>query len=122
MLRGDLHVEMADVLVENGRITAIEPPGVINPNAFTIKDASDRLLIPGLVNGHTHGHGALGKGLVEDRAPLEVFLSASGAINGNRSVDDKRLTTTLTAAELIRKGCTACYDLFVEIPSRELLD
>ena len=117
VLRGDLHVQTADVLVEDGRITAIEPPGTIDRNASVTIDASDRLLIPGLVNGHTHGHGALGKGLVEDRAPLEVFLSASGAISGNRSVDDKRLTTTLTAAELIRKGCTACYDLFVEIPS-----
>ena len=57
-----------------------------------VVDASDRLLIPGLVNGHTHGHGALGKGLVGDRVPLEVFLSASGATNGNRSVEDKRLT------------------------------
>jgi 5-methylthioadenosine/S-adenosylhomocysteine deaminase len=54
---------------------------------------------------------------VQDRAPLEVFLSASGAISGNRSLEDKRLTTLLTAAELLRKGCTACYDLIVEIPS-----
>ena len=82
-----------------------------------VVDASDRLLVPGLVNGHTHGHGALGKGLVGDRVPLEVFLSASGATNGNRSVEDKRLSTQLTAVELIRKGCTACYDLFVEIPA-----
>ena len=117
MLRGDLHVETADILVEGGRITAIEPPGTLERSAFAVVDARDRLLIPGLVNGHTHGHGALGKGLVEDRAPLEVFLTASGAISSNRSVEDKRLTTTLTAAELIRKGCTACYDLFVEIPS-----
>ena len=124
-MRGDLRTcEAADLLIQNGRILAIENPGVIPPENTCVVDASDRLLIPGLVNGHTHGHGALGKGLVGDRVPLEVFLTASGATNGNRSIEDKRLTTQLTAVELIRKGCTACYDLFVEIPapSREGLE
>ena len=125
VLRGDLRTAaIADVLVEQGTIAAIEAPGVIDPNAHRTIDASDRLLIPGLVNAHTHGHGALGKGLVEDRAPLEVFLCASGAMSASRTVADKRLTATLSAVELIRKGCTACYDLFVEIPaaSREGLE
>jgi cytosine/adenosine deaminase-related metal-dependent hydrolase len=116
--------EPTDVLVANGRIVAVEPPGVIEAADRRVIDATDRLLIPGLVNGHTHGHGALGKGLVEDRAPLEVFLSASGTISASRTIADKRLTAQLTAVELIRKGCTACYDLFVEIPapSREGLE
>jgi guanine deaminase len=125
VLRGDLRTcDTADVLVQDGNIVAIERPGVIDPAHHRVIDASQRLLIPGLVNGHTHGHGALAKGLVEDRVPLEVFLSASGAVNASRSVADKRLTATLSAVELIRKGCTACYDLFVEIPapSREGLE
>jgi guanine deaminase len=114
----------ADVLVADGKIAAIEPPGVIDPSGRKSIDATDRILIPGLVNAHTHGHGALGKGLVGDRVPLEVFLSASGAMNASRTIADKRLTAQLTAVELIRKGCTACYDLFVEIPapSREGLE
>ena len=125
VLRGDLRTcDAADVLVRDGVIAAIEAPGTIDPAHHVAVDATDRLLIPGLVNGHTHGHGALGKGLVDDRVPLEVFLSASGAISANRSVADKRLTALLCAVELIRKGCTACYDLFVEIPapSREGLE
>ena len=125
VLRGNLQsCERADMLVEDGMIAAIEPSGRIDPAHHRVVDASDRLLMPGLVNGHTHGHGALAKGLVEDRVPLEVFLSASGAIGGSRTIADKRLTATLSAVELIRKGCTACYDLFVEIPapSREGLE
>ena len=125
VLRGDLRAcDVRDVLVRDGMIVAIEPPGAIDPASHREIDASDRLLIPGLVNGHTHGHGALGKGLVEDRVPLEVFLSASGAISASRTIADKRLTAMLSAVELIRKGCTACYDLFVEIPaaSREGLE
>jgi guanine deaminase len=122
VLRADLKTcRPADVLIEHGIIRAIEPPGQITLENLERIEASDRLLVPGLVNGHTHGHGGLGKGAVADRVPLEVFLSASGAINGNRTVEDKRLSATLTAVELVRKGCTAAYDLFVEypVPSRE---
>jgi len=125
VLRTDLKTcDPADVLVEDGFIIAIEPPGRITREDVDRIDASDRLLVPGLVNGHTHGHGALGKGAVGDRVPLEVFLSASGAINGSRTIEDKRLSATLTAVELVRKGCTAAYDLFVEypVPSREGID
>jgi 5-methylthioadenosine/S-adenosylhomocysteine deaminase len=125
VLRGDLKSwGAADLLVESGVIRAIEPFGSITREDVEIVDAQDRLLVPGLVNGHTHAHGGLGKGSVADRVPLEVFLSASGAINGSRTIEDKRLSATLTAVELVRKGCTAVYDLFVEYPtpSREGLD
>jgi 5-methylthioadenosine/S-adenosylhomocysteine deaminase len=61
VLRGDLRTcDVADMLVQDGAIAAIEPPGVIDPSLHRVLDASERLLIPGLVNGHTHGHGALG--------------------------------------------------------------
>lgn len=108
--------DAADVLIEGGSIRAIEPAGRITREDVTRIDGADKLLVPGLINGHTHGHGGLGKGLVEDRVPLEVFLSASGAINGSRSIADKYLSTQLTAIELVRKGCTAAYDLTVEYP------
>jgi guanine deaminase len=76
------------------------------------------------VNGHSHSHGGLGKGAVGDRVSLEVFLAGSGAINGSRTREDKWLSAALTAVELVRKGCTAVYDLFVEypVPSREGMD
>lgn len=125
VLRADLVTcDPADVLIEHGFIRAIEPVGRITRGDVETIEAADRLLAPGLVNGHTHAHGGLGKGAVGDRVPLEVFLSASGAINGSRTVEDKRLSATLTAVELVRKGCTAAYDLFVEYPapSREGLD
>lgn len=109
--------EIADILVDRGTIQAIEKPGTINAEGAHAKvDATDRLLVPGLVNGHTHSHGGLGKGSVGDRVSLEVFLAGSGAINGSRSVNDKWLSAALTAVELVRKGCTAAYDLFVEYP------
>lgn len=112
---------LADILVAKNVIKAIEPPGSITSEAFKQIDATDKLLVPGMVNGHTHSHGALGKGAVGDRVSLEVFLAGSGALNGSRTYDDKWLSAALTAVELVRKGCTAAYDLFVEypVPSKE---
>src|SRR5476651_2260088 len=107
VLRGNLDVQRADVLLNDGVITAIEPPNVITDENFERVEAADQLLVPGLVNAHTHSHGALGKGLVLDRVPLEVFLSGASAINGHRGLEDKRLSATLSAVELVRKGCTA---------------
>ena len=72
--------------------------------------------MPGLVNGHTHAHGALGKGMVGDRWPLELLLNANGAINAARTLEDKYLSAQLSGAEMISKGCTSAFDLAVEIP------
>jgi len=61
-----------------------------------------------LVNGHVHGHGTLAKGLVGDRWPLELFLTAMPGMTGNRTLEDKYLNGLLAAVEMIRKGCTVC--------------
>ncbi len=106
--------EAVSLLVEDGVITAlIDGEG---PDDLDVIDASNRIIIPGLVNGHTHSHGALGRGGVAESATLEPFLAGASALNGQRNVDDLRLSAQLSAAEMIRKGCTACFDLCAELP------
>jgi cytosine/adenosine deaminase-related metal-dependent hydrolase len=121
---GALSAEPLDLLIEDGRIREIGAPGMPAPADAEHIDATDRLIIPGLVNSHTHAHGGLSKGAVSDRLPLEVFLTDSGALNGSRTLEDKYLSAQLSAAEMVRKGCTAAYDLFVEypVPSTEGVD
>jgi len=112
--------QRADILIEEGRVQAVLPAdqgssgGGVDA-AVPRLDASDRLVIPGLVNGHTHAHGALGRGAVEDVA-LEGFLAASPSINGGRGIDDLALSATLGAAELLRRGCTALFDMPAQMP------
>jgi cytosine/adenosine deaminase-related metal-dependent hydrolase len=107
----------ADVLVDGAVIREIGPPGLAAPDGAVTLDARDRLLIPGLVNAHTHAHGALVRGLAGDRVPLELLLNQAGVLNGQRTVEDKHLSAQLSAIEMVRKGCTACYDMFVELPA-----
>lgn len=110
----------ADILIEGGVIRAIGRPGLEAPGDAHRIDARDRLIIPGLINAHTHAHGALVRGLAGDRVPLELLLNQAGALNANRTVEDKYLSAQLSAIEMVRKGCTACYDMFVEFPAPTL--
>lgn len=107
-----------DLLVEDGAIQAVEAPGSFDrlEDAQRI-DCADRLLIPGLVNGHTHAHGGLGRGAVPDRLPLEGFIASIGALNGQRGLDHVRLSAELTAVELLHRGCTATFDMAAEFPA-----
>jgi guanine deaminase len=52
---------------------------------------------------------------------LELLLSAAPMLTGHRQLADFHLSAQLGAIEMMLKGCTACYDLFVEwpIPTRE---
>jgi 5-methylthioadenosine/S-adenosylhomocysteine deaminase len=107
---------LLDILIEDGRIVTLEHPGFsVSEHAEPIS-ADDRLLIPGLVNAHTHSHGALNRGAVEDRVSLEMFLTGPGASARSRGLEDKYFSAALSAAEMIRKGCTACFDLTAEFP------
>jgi 5-methylthioadenosine/S-adenosylhomocysteine deaminase len=106
----------ADILIEGDRILSIGHAGMAAPPDARVVDASDRAMMPGFVNGHVHGHGTLAKGLVGDRWPLELFLNAMPGMTGHRTLEDKYLNGLLAAVEMIRKGCTTCYDLFFEFP------
>src|SRR5262252_4986868 len=107
--------EAADVLIDNDTIREIGAPGCAAPPQAVEVSAHRRLLHPGLVTAHTHGHGNLAKGM-GDRWALELLLAAAPWITGNRSAEDKYLSTQLGAVEMVIKGCTACYDLSFEWP------
>ena len=91
----------ADILIEGDTIIEIGPPGLPAPAQAHVIDANHRAIIPGLVNGHVHGHGTLAKGLVEDRWPLELFLNALPGLTGGRTLEDKYLNGLIAAVEMI---------------------
>ncbi len=119
----DRAVRDVDILVRGEVIAEVGPRGLPAPADARVVDATDMLLIPGLVNAHTHGHGGLTRGL-GDRWSLELLLNAGPWLNGARSAEERYLSTLLGAVEMVQKGTTACYDLTLELPlpSREGLE
>jgi guanine deaminase len=115
--------EPADILLRGDTIAEIGPPGLAAPGHATTVDASDRLLMPGLVNGHTHGNSSFGKGM-GDRWTLELLLNAHPLTGAGFTTEDKYLAAKLSACEMALLGCTACIDMFAEfpLPSRDGLE
>ncbi len=107
--------DLTDILVVDGVIKEVGAPGLAAPEDAEAFDAAGMLMHPGLINGHTHGHGGLAKGM-GDRWTLELLLTAGPWISGSRQDEDKYLSTFIGAAEMLLKGCTACYDLTYEFP------
>src|SRR5947209_1121158 len=120
---GGNRAEPVDILILGDTITEVGAPGLAAPADAIAIDATSRLMHPGLINAHMHGHGNLAKGM-GDRWTLELLLAAGPWISGGRTLEDKYLTTYVGAIEMLLKGCTACYDLTVEfpLPSPEGLD
>ncbi len=107
--------EPLDIVVDGDLIADLVPPAsASDPNLERIA-ATDRLIIPGLVNGHNHAQTNLSKGIF-DRYTLELYLNAVPWASGRRTLEDKYLSAVIGAAEMVRKGCTAAYDLFAEFP------
>lgn len=110
----------ADLLVEADRIAAVEPS--LPPRAeVEVVDATGLVVIPGLVNAHTHGHNLLLRGLA-GRWTLEDLLNHGPALNARRTPDDHYVSAALSAVEMLRSGCTTAYELFTTVPAPTVED
>jgi guanine deaminase len=104
-----------DVLLEDDRIAAVAPSLAAAPGTEVL-DAGGQLVIPGLINAHTHGRENLLKGLVDNR-PLELWLHQLAAFSDQRTPREQYVSVALGAIEMLRSGVTSAYELFTNIPT-----
>ena len=83
---GRLGGEPADLLIDGDTIVAVLPPGESVTDDARRIDAGNRLLIPGLVNAHTHATVHLSKAMA-DRWSLELLLNAYPWTAGGRTLE-----------------------------------
>ncbi len=103
------------IAIANGKIAGIVPASDVPrrfPAAATI-DRPDHVLLPGLVNAHTHAAMSLLRGLADD-LPLQVWLEryiwpAESRWAGPEFVRDG---TRLAMLEMIRGGITCFNDMY----------
>ncbi len=108
VLRPDLSIETADILIEDGTITAIGDPD----GADRRLDATDGLVIPGLVNAHTHVAMTLFRGNADDK-PLDTWLREDiWPVEAALTPADVRAGAELGLIEMIKSGTTALADMY----------
>ena len=102
-----------DVLVEDDRITAIEPAQTIAADAADeVVELADRLLVPGLVNGHQHSNEHFQRGRAEN-LPLELWMQlVRPRLPVPLTPRQVYLRTMIGAIESLRTGCTTLVDDF----------
>lgn len=104
----------ADVLVVGGRVAAVgeltAPPGA------ELVDATQRLVIPGLINAHTHSNEAWLRGRF-DNLPLDVWLLYAYPVLAApvQAAREIYVRTALGAMEALRTGTTAVVDFLYEL-------
>ena len=141
-------MQTVDLRVDGGWIVPIEPAGALRDHALVVDarrivalvpaavadrqfDARERLafphhvLLPGLVNAHTHAAMTLFRGIADD-VPLQVWLEEhiwprEGTFASPEFVYDG---ARLAAAEMLKGGVTCCNDMyyFPDASARAFLD
>ena len=108
-------IEGGAVAVKNGDIVAVGPADEVLAayRTSTLIEGEDRVLMPGLVNGHTHAAMTLFRGIADDLELIEwltEFIFPAEA----EFVDEEfiRVGTQLACWEMIRGGTTTFVDMY----------
>jgi 5-methylthioadenosine/S-adenosylhomocysteine deaminase len=120
---------LADVAVAitDGRVTDVMPAAQARAQyqASVAVERPNHVLLPGLINAHTHAAMTLFRGLADD-LPLEMWLKAGIWPAENRwvSAEMVRDGTELAIAEMLRAGITCFSDqyFFPEIVAQTAID
>jgi 5-methylthioadenosine/S-adenosylhomocysteine deaminase len=110
MDRDDRLLPAADIRISGRRIVDIGAAETLNRPGDTVIDCWDTMVIPGLVDTHTHACAGLFRGLTED-LPREYWRDAYGVSRQERfQVEDYRLGAQASCLEFLMNGVTCIAD------------
>jgi 5-methylthioadenosine/S-adenosylhomocysteine deaminase len=99
-----------DVLIEGDRIFAV---GHVKARPEEIVDAAGCIVMPGLINCHTHVAMTLMRSVADD-VKLEQFLDRTFAIDSKRTPEDVEIGAALGCLEMARSGTTTFLDMYYD--------
>ena len=124
-----------DLIIQNGTILTMDPENRVIENgslcvlgdtishlgdqppeshdALKTIDAKGGLILPGLINGHTHAAMSLFKGLADDLPLMEWLDRYIFPVEKNMDADFIHTGTQLACAEMILSGTTCFCDMYL---------
>jgi 5-methylthioadenosine/S-adenosylhomocysteine deaminase len=129
-------MEKIDILIENGTILTMDPPGTVIENGFVairgdallevgagpahpfpaaVKriDARGGMVLPGLINSHTHAAMTLFRGLADDLPLMEWLNDYIFPAESRMDGDFVHAGSLLACAEMILSGTTTFCDMYL---------
>jgi len=108
-------IENGGVAIKGGRIVAVDNAAAVDRDyaAREIVNATGKVVIPGLINGHTHVPMTLFRGLADD-LDLQEWLTKYIFPAEAKNVTEEfvRVGARLGLAEMIRSGTTTYCDMY----------
>ena len=102
-----LPFEPADVLVDGDRIIRVQASQ--EQTGARVIDATGKVVMPGLINGHTHSRQILERGL-GDNEPLDMWLVQASLTSPTLTERELYALTAWSVLVQLKTGCTACLD------------
>lgn len=106
-------LENAAVAVDHGRIVGVGPSDAMPYDADAVRDLGDAMLLPGLVNAHTHAAMTFLRGVADDLPLLEWLEQKIFPLEASLTADIVRASSLLGFAEMLCTGTTACQDMYL---------
>ncbi|MGH7267374.1 MAG: amidohydrolase family protein [Candidatus Rokuibacteriota bacterium] len=102
------------VLIEGRRLAAVGRGRYPGDRArHEVHDAAGHIVMPGLVNGHTHSYANLVKGTLEN-IPLEIWMLYAMPQGRHMEPEDVVINAALGAIDMLKGGVTCCLDQLAE--------
>lgn len=102
------------VLIEGDRIAGAgeekAPSSIVHRPSSIVIDATHKVLLPGLVNAHTHLEQTFMRGYSANRSLLDWLKHYIWKLQAAMDAEDVRLATTLGLVEAMRGGATTIID------------
>ncbi len=102
-----------DILVDGEKIAKIGKG--LGDGADKVIDCTDKLVMPGLINAHTHAYMTLFRNSADDIPFAEWLFDNMNVMEDNMAPDDAYWGTMLAAVEMIRTGTTSFLDMHMNI-------
>lgn len=100
-----------DVEISDGIIVSVAPPS--GERSTESIDVSGKLVMPGMVNAHTHSHTLPSRGMARSWTLEDSLLNGSW-MSAARSEELAELCALLAATEMIASGATGAFDLVAQ--------
>ena len=105
------NIKKADVLINENIIEKIDKEILVDDTVEKI-NAKNMLIMPGLVNTHTHAAMSIFRGYKDDRKLMDWLENAIFPVEDKLKPDDIYWNAYLSCLEMIKSGTTTCNDMY----------